>query len=169
MPVCRPLGDGLFEVRSTLESNRIARIFLHDEGEPRPVARLREEDAEDPDSRLGALSQTEKGHRRMTKAKAGKGKIGSRFDDFLRQEGLYAETQAVAIKRVLAWQLTEAMKKQRLTKSAMAKRMATSRSQLDRLLDPENADVQLDTLARAASAVNCELQLQLSARVVARK
>jgi antitoxin HicB len=98
----------------------------------------------------------------MTKAKERKGKIGSRFDDFLRDEGLYAEAQAVAIKRVLAWQLTEAMKKQKLTKSAMAKRMATSRSQLDRLLDPENADVQLDTLARAASAVNCELQMQLT-------
>jgi predicted XRE-type DNA-binding protein len=106
----------------------------------------------------------------MTKAKEGKGKIGSRFDDFLRDEGLYAEAQAVAIKRVLAWQLTEAMKKQKLTKSAMAKRMATSRSQLDRLLDPENADVQLDTLARAAFAVNCELQLQLTnVRAAARK
>ncbi len=98
----------------------------------------------------------------MTKTKEGKGKIGSRFDDFLRDEGLYAEAQAVAIKRVLAWQLTEAMKKQKLTKSAMAKRMATSRSQLDRLLDPKNADVQLDTLARAAAAVNCELQMQLT-------
>ena len=92
----------------------------------------------------------------------GKGKIGSRFDDFLREEGVYAQTQAVAIKRVLAWQLAEQMRKQNLTKSAMAKRMATSRSQLDRLLDPENAEVQLDTLARAARAVNCELHFQLA-------
>lgn len=105
----------------------------------------------------------------MTKAKETKGKIGSRFDDFLREEGVYAEAQAVAIKRVLAWQLTEAMKKQKLTKSAMAKRMATSRSQLDRLLDSENADVQLDTLARAASAVNCELQMQLTNNRAVRK
>ncbi len=104
----------------------------------------------------------------MTKAKEGRGKIGSRFDDFLKEEGLYAHAQAVAIKRVLAWQLAEAMKKQKLTKSAMAKRMATSRSQLDRLLDPENAEVQLDTLARAASAVNYDLQLQLT-RPAARK
>ena len=101
----------------------------------------------------------------MTRPKQGKGKIGSRFDDFLREEGTYAQAQAVAIKRVLAWQLAEAMKKQKLTKSAMAKRMATSRSQLDRLLDPENADVQLDTLTRAASAVNCELQLHLTVAV----
>ena len=59
---------------------------------------------------------------------------------------------------------------QKLTKSTLAKRMATSRSQLDRLLDPENADVQLDTLACAASAVNCELQMQLTAvRAATRK
>lgn len=94
---------------------------------------------------------------------AAKGKIGSRFDDFLRAEGVYAQTQAVAIKRVLAWALAEQMKKLNLTKSAMAKRMATSRSQLDRLLDPENAEVQLDTLSRAAEAVNCELQVRLAA------
>ncbi len=97
----------------------------------------------------------------MTKAKEGKGRIGSRFDEFLRDEGTYAHTHAVAIKRVLAWQLAEAMKKRKLTKSAMAKRMATSRSQLDRLLDPENAEVQLETLARAAQAVDCDLQIRL--------
>ena len=92
----------------------------------------------------------------------GKGRIGSRFGDFLREQGTYAQTQAVAIKRVLAWQLAEEMKKQSLTKSAMAKRMETSRSQLDRLLDPENAEVQLETLARAARAVNCELRFELA-------
>ena len=63
---------------------------------------------------------------------------------------------------MLAWQLAEEMKKQKLTKSAMAKRMETSRSQLDRLLDPENAEVQLETLTRAARAVNCELHFQLT-------
>lgn len=94
---------------------------------------------------------------------SGKGRIGSRFDDFLRQQGTYARTQAVAIKRVLAWQLAQEMKKQNLTKSAMAKRMETSRSQLDRLLDPENAEVQLDTLTRAARAVNCELHFEFAA------
>lgn len=93
---------------------------------------------------------------------ARKGKIGSRFDDYLREQGAYAQTQAVAIKRVLAWQLAEEMKKQKLTKSAMAKRMDTSRSQLDRLLDPENAEVQLETLTRAARAVNCELHFELA-------
>ena len=98
------------------------------------------------------------------RAGEGKGRIGSRFDAFLREEGVYAQTQAVAIKRVLAWQLAEQMKKQHLTKSAMAKRTETSRNQLDRLLDPENAEVLLDTLTRAARAVNCELHFQLAGR-----
>lgn len=100
------------------------------------------------------------------------GKIGSRFDDFLHEQGTYAHSQAVAIKRLLAWQLVEEMKKQKLTKSAMARRMETSRSQLDRLLDPENAEVQLETLARAAHAVSCELRFEIgsiSGRAAARK
>jgi predicted XRE-type DNA-binding protein len=92
-----------------------------------------------------------------------RGRIGSSFDDYLREEGTYEETQAVAIKRVLAWRLAEEMKRQNLTKAEMARRMETSRSQLDRLLDPGNADVKLDTLARAARAVDCELRLELAA------
>ena len=79
-----------------------------------------------------------------------KGRIGSAFDDFLREEGTYEQTQAVAIKRVLAWQLGEAMKAKGLTKSELARQMNTSRSQLNRLLDPENEGVELQTLARAA-------------------
>jgi hypothetical protein len=89
--------------------------------------------------------------------------IGSSFNDFLHGEGAYEETQAIAIKRVIAWQLEQEMKKQNLTKSAMAQRMRTSRSQLDRLLDPDNADVKLDTLARAARAVKRKLKLELAA------
>ena len=89
--------------------------------------------------------------------------VGSSFSDFLREEGLYEETQAVAIKRVIAWRLAEEMQKQNITKAEMARRMETSRSQLDRLLDPQNADVKLDTLARAARAVDCELRLELAA------
>ena len=63
-----------------------------------------------------------------------KGRIGSSFDEFLKEEGDYEETSAVAIKRVLAWQLEKAMAKEGLTKNEMAKRMRTSRSQLDRIL-----------------------------------
>jgi antitoxin HicB len=78
---------------------------------------------------------------------------GSTFDRFLEQEGIREEVEAVAIKRVLAWQLERAMQEQQKTKQAMAKQLHTSRSQLDRLLDPSNVSVTLDTIARAARAL----------------
>ena len=78
---------------------------------------------------------------------------GSSFDSFLDQEGIREEVEAVAIKRVLAWQLEQAMQEQQKTKQAMAKQLHTSRSQLDRLLDPLNVSVTLDTITRAARAL----------------
>lgn len=90
-----------------------------------------------------------------------KGRIGSSFDDFLKEEGIYEEVTAVAIKRVIARQLDALMTDQGLTKSALAKRMKTSRAQLDRLLDPENESVTLGTLARAAQAVGRNLRMEL--------
>jgi antitoxin HicB len=78
---------------------------------------------------------------------------GSTFDSFLEQEGIREEVEAVAIKRVLAWQLEQAMQEQQKTKQAMAKQLRTSRSQLDRLLDPQNVSVTLDTITRAAKAL----------------
>ncbi len=90
-----------------------------------------------------------------------KGRIGSAFDDFLKDEGLYEEVTAGAIKKVLALQLRQAMQEQRITKVAMARRMRTSRSQLDRLLDPANTRVQLDTLYKAATAVGRTVRLEL--------
>jgi hypothetical protein len=78
---------------------------------------------------------------------------GSSFDSFLEQEGIREEVEAVAIKRVLAWQLERAMREQQKTKQAMAKQLRTSRSQLDRLLDPRNAGVTLDTITRAAKVL----------------
>ena len=89
------------------------------------------------------------------------GCIGSAFDDFLKEEGIYEEVQAGALKKVVAHQLAMAMKDQKLTKVTMAKRMRTSRSQLDRLLDPHNESVSLDTLARAAAAVGRQIRLEL--------
>jgi antitoxin HicB len=77
---------------------------------------------------------------------------GSTFDSFLEQQGIRGEVEAVAIKRVLAWQLEQAMLQQKKTKQAMAKQLRTSRSQLDRLLDPQNVSVTLDTITRAARA-----------------
>jgi antitoxin HicB len=90
-----------------------------------------------------------------------KGRIGSSFDDFLREDGLYEEVTARAIKRVIARQLDGIMRENRLTKAAMARRMQTSRAQLDRLLDPENDSVTLGTLTRAAHAVGRTLKMEL--------
>lgn len=75
---------------------------------------------------------------------------GSTFDSFLEGDGIREQVEAVAIKRVLAWQLSQAMRAQQKTKQAMAKQLHTSRSQLDRLLDPRNVSVTLDTITRAA-------------------
>jgi DNA-binding Xre family transcriptional regulator len=90
-----------------------------------------------------------------------KGRIGSSFDDFLKQEGIYEEVTARAIKRVIARQLDALMEDQGLTKSELAKRMKTSRAQLDRLLDPDNESVTLGTLTRAAQAVGRQLRMEL--------
>lgn len=90
-----------------------------------------------------------------------KGRIGSSFEDFLKEEGDYEATSAVAIKRVLAWQLEKAMAKEGLTKNEMAKRMRTSRSQLDRILDPDNDKIQLDTVFKAARVLGRGVKLQL--------
>ncbi len=86
---------------------------------------------------------------------------GSSFDDFLREEGLYERCTASALKRVLAWQIQQEMNNQHITKSAMADLMHTSRSQLDRLLDPESTGVSLETIYRAATAIGRELHIEL--------
>jgi antitoxin HicB len=90
-----------------------------------------------------------------------KGRIGSSFDDFLKDERIYEEVTARAIKRVIARQLDALMADQGLTKAALARRMKTSRAQLDRLLDPENESVTLGTLTRAAQAVGRNLRMEL--------
>ena len=98
----------------------------------------------------------------MTDA-AFKGRISDEtFDEFLEEQGLLEDAKEVAIKRVLAWQISEAMRVQGLTKTAMAARMRTDRRQLDRLLDPNNQSVTLSTLRRAASAVGRTLRVELA-------
>jgi hypothetical protein len=89
---------------------------------------------------------------------------GSTLDSFLEKEGIREEVEAVAIKRVLSWQLSRAMHKQRKTKQAMARHLRTSRSQLDRLLDPQNISVTLDTIARAARALGMRLTIRMTAK-----
>ncbi|MBP5989037.1 Fis family transcriptional regulator [Piscinibacter sp.] len=86
--------------------------------------------------------------------------LGSSLDAFLEDEGIYEEAEGQAIKEVIAWQLAEAMKERSLSKARMAALLKTSRSQVDRLLDPER-DVTLSTLQRAAALVGRKLQVQL--------
>ena len=86
---------------------------------------------------------------------------GSSFDDFLEQEGYRNEVESAAIKRVLAWQFEQEMIRQQKTKRAMATELKTSRSQLDRLLDPQNTAVSLDTLTRAAHVLGKRLVLEI--------
>ena len=97
----------------------------------------------------------------MTPKKASFDHSGSTFDSFLEEEGIREEVDAVAIKRVIAWQLSEAMKAGNVTKKQMADRIGTSRSQLDRLLDPENSAVHLQTIAKAARAVGKRLRIEM--------
>ena len=87
--------------------------------------------------------------------------IGSDFDDFLKEEGIQEEVTAAAIKRVIAWQLAEAMKKRHITKTEMAARMRTSRAVINRLLDEDDTSVTLATLARASVAVGISLKIEL--------
>jgi predicted XRE-type DNA-binding protein len=86
--------------------------------------------------------------------------MGSGIDDFLKEEGIFEEAQAQAVKEVVAWQLAEAMKKKKISKRKMATLLNTSRSQVDRLLDPKN-DITLGSLQRAAAMVGCRVNIEL--------
>ena len=88
--------------------------------------------------------------------------IGSRFDDFLADEAMLEQATAVAIKRVIAWQIAQEMQAQQLTKTALAKKMRTSRAALNRLLDENDASLTLTTLASAAAALGKKIDLRLS-------
>jgi hypothetical protein len=89
--------------------------------------------------------------------------IGSDFDDFLREQGALEEATAIATKRVLSWQLAQAMKEGKISKTMMARRMQTSRAVVDRLLDAEDTGVTLATMTRASLAVGRPLRIELYA------
>ena len=86
---------------------------------------------------------------------------GSTLDSFLESEGVLAEFQAKAIKKVIAWQLAAAMQERKLTKTKLAQLMQTSRTQINRVLDPEDGNVTIETLQRAAALVGRRVQLEL--------
>src|ERR1035441_6160488 len=124
------------------------------------AARLHQENPEDSATRYRLGAETEKRRRRMKKKN-----IGSSFDGWLREEGIYEEVTATAIKRVLARQVEAAMREKNFSKAEMARRMRTSRAALDRLLDPEYDAVTLSTLRKAAAAAawsrgsSCEMMI----------
>jgi hypothetical protein len=89
--------------------------------------------------------------------------IGSDFDDFLREEGMLEEIEAAALKKIVAWQLDQALKKTSVTKTEMARRMKTSRAAVDRLLDATNPSVTLITLQKAARVLGRKLKIELVA------
>lgn len=88
-------------------------------------------------------------------------RTGTNFDDFLKEQGMYEEVTAKALKRALSEQLKEAMQAKNMTKVAMAARMETSRTQIDRLLDPDNLRIQFDSLIRAAGAIGKHVEIRL--------
>ncbi len=93
--------------------------------------------------------------------------IGSDFDDFLDEDGLREEAMAAAVKRVIAWQIAQSMKAQKVTKTEMAARMHTSRMVVNRLLDEKDTSVTLATLARASAALGTSLRFELGTAAVA--
>ncbi|HWF14339.1 MAG TPA: type II toxin-antitoxin system RelE/ParE family toxin [Candidatus Acidoferrales bacterium] len=159
MPLMRSLKSGLWEVRSTLPSQKIARlivcfhqnnlIVLH--GFIKKPKRTPREDID--------LAMRRKAGGYSVKKK--KTHIGSSLNDFLKEEGILEEARATALKEALAWQVQNAMKKEKINKVEMARRMKTSRAALDRLLDPGYSSVTLQTLCKAARAVGRDLRIEL--------
>jgi len=97
----------------------------------------------------------------MARAKRDPGPIGETFVSFLEEQGIRDEVYEHALKAVLAWQLGQEMRKQKLSKAALAKKLGTSRTEIYRVLDPENEAVSLGTLKKAAAAIGKKLRLEL--------
>ena len=93
--------------------------------------------------------------------------VGSDFDDFLREEGMLEDVEALAVKRLVAFELRRTIEKESVSKTELAARMGTSRSQLNRLLDPDNESVTLATLAKAAAALGKRLRVSLEPKKAA--
>jgi antitoxin HicB len=174
MPVCRPLGDGIYrsEDEPGTKPNCTSALLYRQKEPDGAFARIHQENAEDAarGPRVGEEQQEQASAGTEMKGIAMRARknrktinhSGSSFDSFLEQEGIREEVEAVAIKRVLAWQLEQAMHKQQKSKQAMAKQLHTSRSQLDRLLDPRNVSVTLDTITRAARALGKRLIIRVT-------
>ena len=156
MPLCRPMGQGLWEIRTDLPSNRIARVLIAlDEGVLVALHAFIKKSQKTPPDDVAIARRRLKELQLMSKRHH-----GSTLDDFLRDEGTFEETQTLAIKEVVVWQLAAAMQQRSLSKARLAALLGTSRSQVDRLLDPTR-DVTLSTLQRAAALVGRKVQIEL--------
>ena len=161
LPLCRPLTGhaGLFEVRSKLSGGRSAEvIFTVSAGVMWLLHGFIKKSRATP---RGSLSWRNGGGGIMSETGERNSRVGTTLESLLREDDSYEEAKNQAVKSVLAYKLERAMKAQKLSKSGMAARMDTSRSQLDRLLDPENDGVTLHTLKRAAAAVGMRLEIEL--------
>jgi hypothetical protein len=172
------VGGGLHDVRISLK-NRIVRVFFYIDAAEEMVllhAIVKKTNAV-PDDELAPARQRMDRHKASAKAvrktkgdftvKQAKARrvrnkaTGSSFDSFLAEKGILEEVHARAIKEVVAWQLDRRRRELKLTKRAMAERLKTSRTQIERLLDPTNDHVQLDTLQKAARLVGREIRIDL--------
>jgi antitoxin HicB len=149
------MGKGLWEVRTDLTANRRARVLIcfYEERLVALHGFIKKTRATPQDD--GAGTQEAEGVRAMSKKN-----LGSSIDDFLKHEKIFEEAQAQAIKEVVAWQLAKAMKKKKITKARMAALLKTSRSQVDRILDPKR-DITLGSLQRAAALVGQRVVIEL--------
>lgn len=162
MPHCRSIAPrpGLWEVKSHLAANRLGRILVTRQNNHLRLLHAFVKTADEaPDEDLDLAVRRQK-ETEVTAKKASR-HIGSSFDEFLREEGLYEQVSSLAWKRVLAWQIAEAMQQAAISKTEMAQRMKTSRTQVERLLDPDNANVLLETIQKAATVVGKRVVVDL--------
>jgi antitoxin HicB len=155
MPLCRPMGKGLWEVRTALSNNRIARVLIcFYQGRLVALHGFIKKARATPKDDLNG-TQAPEGAGTVSKKN-----MGSSIDDFLKKENIFEEAQAQAVKEVVAWQLAKAMKKKKISKARMAVLLKTSRSQVDRILDPKR-DITLSSLQRAAALVGQRVMIEL--------
>src|SRR5207302_7384994 len=152
MPVSKPLGGGLHEVRTKLSDSRISRVIFYIEKKGRMVLLhgLIKKTRKLPHQELELARENRSNHERGIEVK--KDHTGSAFDSFLAEENLLEEAEAVALKRVIAWQLKTAMNTKHVSKTQLAQQLHTSRSQVNRLLDPAYVGVSIGRVAQAARA-----------------
>jgi antitoxin HicB len=132
---------------------------LYTEWATHRAAWVHQEDSNDARRRVGIGKETIEGSGTIMTKKRNP-HIGSSLDDFLKEEGLFEELQVQTIKEVVAWQLEQAMKKKRVSKASLAKMLRTSRTQVNRLLDPA-CDITLSSLQRAAALVGRQVRVEL--------